>query len=163
MPGIHLFSLFSCQLWGDASSNQKFQSTLSAAHGDRNFWNGSQLNNGNVNRSCISMRYFYVSVYPHFGMLLSSRPPDSLPLFRWIHINMSQNYFKFWMYWSWQIQAHTTCCNLDYKVEAYFLLRGVKRLKLSFLIVIPDLSRNDCLNQLLQAKGDCQLNGALWG
>lgn len=64
-----------------------------------------KLNNGNVNSRRISMWHFYLSVYPHFGMLLSRRPPDSLPLFRWIHINTGQNYFKFWMYWSWRIQA----------------------------------------------------------
>lgn len=86
----------------------------------------SRLNNGNVNRSCISMWYFYLSVYPHFGILLFSRPPDSLPLFRWIHINTSQNYFKFWMYWSWQTQAHTMCCNLEQKVKVCFTAPCIK-------------------------------------
>lgn len=31
--------------------------------------------------------------------------PAASPLFRWIHINTPQNYFRFWMYWSWQMQA----------------------------------------------------------
>lgn len=56
----------------------------------------SHLSHGNVRRSCTSTSCFYLPVCPHFGLLLSRRPPDNPPLFRWIHINTSQNDFKFW-------------------------------------------------------------------
>lgn len=91
------------------------------------------------------------TVCPHFGMLLSSRPPDSLPLFRWIHINTSQNYFKFWMYWSWWIWVHTTCRNLKYKSDFYFC--SVKRFRCSLLRVLKI-----CLKICLVLRGKWQFN-----
>lgn len=98
---------------------------------------------------------------PTLGCFYPVGHPTAYHYCRWIHINTSHNYFKFWMYWSWQTGAHTTCCNLEYKVKVYFLLHSVKSLTFSFLLVFfPDTER--CLNQLLDAEGECHSNWIPW-